>query len=208
MFGGGYYGYGGSLISDLAFGAGAGAAGGAGAGAGAGSGAGSGLYTPEVDELLSVVQLLCVLCRAIVLAYNGWEKANGAESPTAGSGSGSGLSLVSGLVSGSAPTTAPTFGELMSNLPPGTLSDVANSLLEALEHFSGLWRRRFDSVHFMRIQGQGAGGGVVPSPVALATAGYMTQGWPCVPCRAIFDALKLPQQQSIDATFRKLFHEI
>jgi hypothetical protein len=41
-----------------------------------------------------------------------------------------------------------TYSTLLSWVAPGTNSDTANLLLEALEHFSVLWQRRYQSVWF------------------------------------------------------------
>ena len=135
-----------------------------------------------------------------------------------------------------------TFGSLLAALPPGTTSDVANSLLESLEHCAALWRKRFDSVHFSKVtQGLGgtaldggkgksksgssgggssssrSGGGgragaagsraVKPRDTLFSsTSAYLSQDRPAVPCRAVFEALNLQQQQeSVEATFRRLF---
>jgi len=177
---------------------------------------------PEADEFFSAVQMLCVLSRALVLSYNALDKQH------QGQGQGQGQQEEGEGV---------TFGSLLAALPPGTTSDVANSLLESLEHCAALWRKRFDSVHFSKVtQGlggldldgkgkSGSGGGgssrgggragaagsraVKPRDTLFSsTTSYLSQDRPAVPCRSVFEALNLQQQQqqeSVEATFRRLF---
>jgi len=77
----------------------------------------------EMDELLALIHLMSVLCRAVVLAYTALEKKTKSNECD--------MELIS-------------FSKLLRSLPPGTKSDVANSILEALEHCVGGWRKRFD----------------------------------------------------------------
>ena len=76
----------------------------------------------QVDEYMSIVHMSSVLCRAIVLSYTAMEKKN--------------LSSDDKL----------SFGSLIKFLPPGTKSDIANSLLESLEHSTKIWKKRFDKI--------------------------------------------------------------
>ena len=76
-------------------------------------------YDLEIDEFFSVIHILSVICRAIILSYTSLEKKQ---------------SIPSDL----------KFGELLEHLAPGTKSDIANSLLESLEHCGKLWKKRYD----------------------------------------------------------------
>ena len=78
----------------------------------------------EVDEYFSVAHLLSVLCRAIVLAYNAWEKKSGPR-----------------YVESALP-----LGTLLRTLAPGTKSDIANALLAGLDHCASSAKRRFDKL--------------------------------------------------------------
>jgi hypothetical protein len=176
---------------------------------------------PEGEEFFSAVQMLCVLSRALVLSYNALDKQQQSQGQAQGQGQGQEEGV--------------TFGALLAALPPGTTSDVANSLLESLELCAALWRKRFDAVHFSKVTqggapgcflpdggksgsasrgGKGGGGGNAGARTTSrprdtlfsSTAAYLTQDRPAVPCRAVFEALNLRQQQeSVEATFRRLF---
>lgn len=76
-------------------------------------------YDLEIDEFFSVIHILSVICRAIILSYTSLEKKQSI-------------------------TVDLKFGELLEHLAPGTKSDIANSLLESLEHCGKLWKRRYD----------------------------------------------------------------
>lgn len=175
----------------------------------------------EADELFSATQIMACLCKAIVLSYNGLEKREKErekeKDPSNRGGASSPIPTSNGRSTGIL-----TFGSLMAALPPGTTSDIANSLLESLEHCTHLWRRRFEGVHFTRksldhtesiaLAAARASIAVEPSnflprqTLFSATSRYMSQGRPPVPCRAIFEALNLPQQ-SIEETFKRLFKD-
>jgi len=123
--------------------------GGVSAGAGAGAGAGisgaarrSAVIDEEssddrddvdVYEFFAVLNLLSILCKAIVLAYNNLEK----QRPM-GSNSNS-VPADSLIVS---------FGTLMQSLQPGTKSDLANAFLEAVNYSSDIWKLRYENVSF------------------------------------------------------------
>jgi len=179
-------------------------------------GGGSGIEmtqcTLEVDELLTVVNILCVIARAIVLSHTAIEK--------------SGVS--------SSPHILPhTFGSLLQALPPGTNSDTANSLLESLEHCASLWKRRFGSLWFVRKGGLASSStslssyslDFVSSSSSLASRGarilvrkegsakeararFFTKT-SAIPTTSIFSSSairdKLPTPQVVDATFTRLF---
>lgn len=84
-------------------------------------------FDAETDEYYAIVHLLSVICRAIILAYTALEK------PKKNSAT---ITVL--------PENGVTFGSLLQILPPGSISDVANSMLESLEHCIRLWKKRFD----------------------------------------------------------------
>ena len=77
----------------------------------------------ELDSFFSTIQILCVLCKAIVLARN-----------------------AEGRISKNGHSGVKSFGVLMGGLSPGIKSDVANGLLAALEHTSALSKKRFKKI--------------------------------------------------------------
>lgn len=83
----------------------------------------------EIEEYLTIIYILSILCRAIILAYNFHEK-----------------SVKSVAVS------SDTFARLVKLLPPGTKSDIANSLLESIEHCSIIWKKKYDKIQFRKPQ--------------------------------------------------------
>lgn len=95
---------------------------------------------PALDETFAVMHLLSIVCRAIILAHNAMEK-KGVNIKTPSSG-------------------AITFAFLLSHLPLGTKSDVANLLLESLEHWASVLNRRFDLMWFASPSAEDGG----PSP--------------------------------------------
>ena len=74
------------------------------------------VFDAEVDAYYSTIQILSVLCRAIVLARNTREKIKDKK------------------LDDSCVDVDVTFGDLMDGMVPGTKSDIANALLAALEH--------------------------------------------------------------------------
>ena len=84
------------------------------------------VFDAEVDAYYGTIQILSVLCRAIVLARNTREKLRDKK-----------LDRCCDDV---------TFGELMEGMAPGTKSDIANALLAALEHFARHAKKRFKNL--------------------------------------------------------------
>ena len=81
------------------------------------------VFDAEVDAYYSTIQILSVLCRAIVLARNTREKIKDKK-------------LDDSCVD-------VTFGDLMDGMVPGTKSDIANALLAALEHCARHAKKKF-----------------------------------------------------------------
>lgn len=81
------------------------------------------VFDAEVDAYYSTIQILSVLCRAIVLARNTREKIKD-------------KTLDDSCVD-------VTFGDLMDGMVPGTKSDIANALLAALEHCARHAKKKF-----------------------------------------------------------------
>lgn len=74
----------------------------------------------DIDEYMTTLQLFGICCKAVILAYNAAEKRK--------SFTGEFHSL----------------RDMVECLSPGTASDLANGLLEAISHCSYRWRRRFE----------------------------------------------------------------
>ena len=167
----------------------------------------------DIDELFACITVMSVVSRAIVLSHNklakdpSWDSANSAHL---------------------------TLEQLLQCLPLGTTSDVANSLLEAVEQCTGLWRRRFENLAFSNSGAFAKGNVKVPGAVSLSTKGpsgltsvigsgkaintvegaaltYLTQQHPSLPCRAFFEVLNLQRQEQqvgqIEKSFLGLFAE-
>lgn len=77
----------------------------------------------ETDELFSIINLLSILCRAIVLAYTTIEKNTNGDNKNE--------------------EVKRTFIDLLKILPLGTKSDIANSLLESMKYNLKIWEKKF-----------------------------------------------------------------
>lgn len=145
--------------------------------------------TIERDEFFAVMQLMSVICRALVLSYNAIDKAH-----------------KSGLPSQSSDSY--TLRSLLSALPHGLTSDIANALLEALGNCAGLWRKRFEAVLFstdidsleasMFVKSNGT--------VSSAVTRFLTIERPIIPCKGLFELFvsRMPGNVDADETFKKL----
>jgi ankyrin repeat protein len=143
----------------------------------------------EVDELLSCVHLLSVLAKAIVFAHTTHEKTMQQQQKV--DGSASHLSLRAAL----------------AVLPPGTNSDVANSLLEALERCVGIWKRRFRSLFIFEHNQQHGNERLVPFRQARARffRGQL-HGLPTMAFLGTKGGIrdKLPRPTVVDDTFSRV----
>ena len=144
-------------------------------------------YDPELDEFFSVIHMLSVICRAIILSYTALEKKQ---------------TITSEL----------SFGELLEHLAPGTKSDIANSLLESLEHCGKLWKKRYDRSFLLS---------VFKSNINYHTANiendkfklnskeqFLSQALPPIPASEVFRSIseKLPMPKNISGdNLNKLF---
>ena len=170
-------------------------------------------FDAETDEYYAVVHLLSVVCRAIILAYTALEKPK-----------------KNAIVIPMATENGVTFGGLLHSLPPGSISDVANSMLESLEHCIRLWRRRFDKswgykshckVALMKSTGGAASGQIKRSNSNNSTASnnkaelghnevakgvFLSQQKPSVPSESLFKLVSthLPVS-SLEDNIMKLF---
>jgi hypothetical protein len=162
----------------------------------------------DIDELFACITVMSAVCRTLVLSYNQLQKEKtpptDMEQPT-------------------------SLTQLFSYLPKGTASDVANSLLEAVENCTGLWRRRFENIDFLKTGSEYAFDRKVSgflekrqfcadsnktaliNTVECAERTYLTFSKPSLPCRAIFEELNLKEFQKvqteslIDSNFMSLF---
>lgn len=80
----------------------------------------------DVEEYLAVIHLFSVITKGIIFSYNIHEKSQAKKT-----------SMDSNV----------TLKSLIKLLPPGTKSDVANSLLETIEHLSIIWRKKYDRIN-------------------------------------------------------------
>ena len=142
----------------------------------------------DIDELFSCITVMSVVSRALVLSYNQQKMQNGS-------------------ISNDACNSVLTLERLMSYLPLGTTSDVANSLLEAVEQCTAIWRKRFENMAFLEQAAQiqtlntnfaGEKGGLqARNTVEGAARTYLLQERPSLPCRSFFEVLK-PNKQKQD----------
>jgi len=104
------------------------------------------------------------------------------------------------------------FGELLEHLAPGTKSDIANSLLESLEHCGKLWKKRYDRSFLLS---------VFKSNINYHTANiekdkfklnsreqFLSQALPPIPGSEVFRSIseKLPMPKNISGdNLNKLF---
>jgi len=94
---------------------------------------------PEMDEFFSMLHLLHTLGKVIIYAYASREKLM------------DGLSSDSqGKVEKTSSSEYLTYAALLGSLSPGTNSDIANAFLEGVEHCTGLWKKRFQSIWFFQ----------------------------------------------------------
>jgi hypothetical protein len=139
-----------------------------------------GTHRTDVDELFSCITVMSVVCRALVLSYNQLQKETVVSDED--------FDL--------------TLEKLLSYLPLGTTSDVANSLLEAVEQCTAMWRRRFENMAFLDTGAEEEG---VPKNAQSASQQarntvegtartYLTQEKPSLPCRSFFEVLNQKQK--------------
>jgi hypothetical protein len=176
-------------------------------------------FEQELDAFFSTIQVLCVFCRAVVLAHNAHDKLKSVAHSEA------------------------TLGRLMQGLPLGIKSDIANALLAALGHCAVSAKKRFKdlqvdipfglndmsagsddrdrssststplipllpvpSVHVSR-EGSRANLTHGPHPTQAARARYLRQSGPALPALAILKTIsdQLPIPQSIEETLFTIF---
>lgn len=139
-----------------------------------------GTHRTDVDELFSCITVMSVVCRALVLSYNQLQKETVVSDED--------FDL--------------TLEKLLSYLPLGTTSDVANSLLEAVEQCTAMWRKRFENMAFLDTGAEEEG---VPKNAQSASQQarntvegtartYLTQEKPSLPCRSFFEVLNQKQK--------------
>jgi len=158
-------------------------------------------HRTDIDELFSCITVMSVVCRALVLSYNQLQKESAVSDEQ------------SDL----------TLEKLLFYLPLGTTSDVANSLLEAVEQCTSMWRRRFENMAFLDgadEEGAAKSGMAATAsrharnPVEGITFIYLTQEKPSLPCRSFFEVLnqkqkfqliKQGQEEAANSVFYSLF---
>ena len=143
-------------------------------------------FEMEVDEYFSVVHLLSVLCRAVVLAYNAYEK----EGHAAAGG-------------GDVP-----LGTLLRSLAPGTRSDIANALLAGLDHCAAAAKKRFDRfvAAVPTLAPTAAPATTVKratDPARLGKAAFLRQTLPGVPGLAAFEPIA--ERSQVETNIKQMF---
>jgi hypothetical protein len=222
---------GGSAAAAAAIGASVGGGRGGGAGAGGDADAdeegkgridASAVVALEVEEVFVLVNMLSVLCKAIVLAHKSYEKKLGVPSTVIGSSK--------------VEPQCVSYEVLFQALAVGTKSDVANSVLECLSSCTYIWKRRFDGNLLKNFKDatlllkqqqavpQAAGAAMGPlavGPLASNLAGrklmlhtimeankrFLLQVIPTVPASAVFQILtwNLPLPQTVYSFIQRLF---
>lgn len=135
----------------------------------------------DAEEFFCTMYLVCTLCKLIVYGYNALEKKHSGAN-----------------------TSRPSFHTLISTLPVGTKTDIANSFLEALEHCMFIWRQRFETLHFSLVLGQNSTSLV--DVLAAARTSYLKQQRP-FPAVKLLKVLcdKLPIQNSVEGVLERIF---
>ena len=82
----------------------------------------------SLDEYYNVLNMISILGRAIIMAYNSLEKSQKPIPPSI------------------------AIKDLMDVLPPGMKSDIANACLECLEHATSIWKKRLCCQSFNKIE--------------------------------------------------------
>jgi hypothetical protein len=177
-------------------------------------------FEQELDAFFSTIQVLCVFCRAVVLAHNAHDKLK---------------SVVRSDV---------TLGRLMHGLPLGIKSDIANALLAALGHCAVSAKRRFKNLQVdipfglndlsagssdrdrdsnsvtslfpllpvpsIPVSREGSRGNLTHGPIHpthAARVRYLRQTGPALPALAVLKTIsdQLPIPQSIEETLFTIF---
>jgi hypothetical protein len=143
----------------------------------------------DADEFFCIMYLVCTLCKLIIFGYNAIEKKSNTTNASTAS---------------SAIPTKYSLEMLISILPVGSKTDIANSFLESLEHCMYIWRLRFETLHFSLILGRHSTSTV--DILAVAKMNYMKQLRP-FPAVKILKVLcnKLPIEKSVEGVLERIF---
>jgi hypothetical protein len=93
-------------------------------------------HSLDMEEYFATIHLHSILAKAVIYGYNMQEKS---VTPR--------KSKSSENVAAVTTAAGSTIDGLIKLLPPGTKSDIANSLLESIEHVSIIWRKKYDRVN-------------------------------------------------------------
>jgi hypothetical protein len=161
------------------------------------------VFDSEVDAFYSTIQILSVLCRAIVLARNTREKMKSTKK----------------LENENSSCSDVTFGVLMEGMAPGTKSDIANALLAALEHCAIHTKKRFknlsvdlpiSSIEELR----NLNSGIRKSPSSISSVQkreesikFISKSAPALPALAVLKTISdfLPLPKSVEETIQTMF---
>lgn len=144
--------------------------------------------TLDSDEFFAVMHLVSTLCKLIVFGYNALEKMNSQES-----------------------TNSPTLHTLVSAIPLGTKSDLANSFLITLESCMSIWRQRFEAIHFPLNEANSSNPAASlgsHDALLLARSSYLSMSNLCFPALKILCVLcqNIPIASSVDGVLQRIFN--
>jgi len=110
------------------------------------------------------------------------------------------------------------FGELLEHLAPGTKSDIANSLLESLEHCGKLWKKRYDRSFLLSVFSSNSNNSTLTNSNEVSSEKnkfrlnskeqFLSQALPPIPASEVFRSIseKLPIPKNISGdNLNKLF---
>lgn len=149
----------------------------------------------DADEFFCLMHLLTILCKLILFGYNGIEKQRSKSASYEG---------------GSA---VATLEDIISALPLGSKSDLANSFLEILDQCTAIWRMRYDSIAFhvqlggKRLTTPFRSNSLLVDPMCRVRVSYLLQGRLCFPAVNVLKAIcrDVSIAKSVDALLERIF---
>ena len=166
----------------------------------------------HAEEYFASLNLLCLVCKTIILAYNALEKEKEKGNSKASVDKSS--VMVNTLASAGAPLT---MGSLLAELHPGTRSDLANAYLEALEGCHRAWCRRYDGLQYNIRDIEEEHPSDMSYSVDFLTIeknrklllnlqqGPLKQDRPCMPAAEIFRSITSTLNISVESSFSQAF---
>jgi hypothetical protein len=137
----------------------------------------------ETEEFMRMLHLVNIVCRTIVMSYNSAQKpplpfrpVNPHPKPRTNS-------------SGQFSPSPPCFESLLDSLSPGTSSDLANAILEAMTLCGSVWEERFAAQYFTSSAPGGGGSREGWQLSAVLEERYMRVQRAELPLLAVFGAI-------------------